>query len=137
MNRAACALGTATLAAFVLVACSGSGDEAGSQVTSVCDPVMRFRLAGIEYEGVGEVVPTEQLDGPYGDPLVLDPDTLRCVPGLVLADGEGALPTGTQAQRIAGVDPVLGLAASIDGTRYLRFSSRPDPAATGELGETP
>lgn len=137
MNRAACALAAAALAAFVLVACSGSDDETSSGVTSVCDPAMRFRLAGIEYEGVGEVVPTEQLDGPYGDPLVLDPDTLRCVPGLVLADGEGALPTGTQAQRIAGVDPVLGLAASIDGTRYLRFSSRPDPAATGELGETP
>lgn len=137
MNRAACALAAAALAAFVLVACSGSDDETSSGVTSVCDPAMRFRLAGIEYEGVGEVVPTEQLDGPYGDPLVLDPDTLRCVPGLVLADGEGALPAGTQLRRIAGVDPRLGLAASIDGTRYLRFSSRPDPAATGELGETP
>ncbi|MFN8023773.1 MAG: hypothetical protein U0Q03_19740 [Acidimicrobiales bacterium] len=137
MNRSARVLGKPTLLAIVLAACSGSGDEGGSQVTSVCDPVMRFRLKGIDYELLrgDDVVPDDRLYGPYGDPLVLDPDTFRCVANLLLADGAGSLPNGAQAQRIEGVDPILGLAASIDGgARFLRFSPRPDPEATGELG---
>lgn len=123
-------------AALLLVSACDSSDGITHRVPSSpsfptetfvsCTPVLRFRLGDIEYENqrFDDVVAAADLGPVVGEvsvyPLAID----RCEP-VVLQDGEGSLPAGTEIHEIVGVDPSTALTARLGDGVYLVYVGRP------------
>ncbi len=91
-----------------------------------CQPVPRFRLGDVEYENrqFDEQVAPEDLGPVVGEIEVYPPGIDRCEP-VVLKDGEGSWPAGTDIHEIVGIDPAVSLTASLGNNVYLVFHGHP------------
>ena len=96
-----------------------------STITS-CEPVPRFRLGNVEYEvrQFDDVIARSDLGPIVGEIRDYPAGFDRCEV-VVLSDGEGSLPVGTQIYEIVGVDRLDALTASFGNNRYLRFVGHP------------
>lgn len=90
-----------------------------------CEPVPRFRVGDIEYENrqFDDVVAVSDL-GPVVAEIRVRPAAFERCEVVVLADGEGSWPAGTNIHQIVGVDPAKALAASLGADVYLVFYGR-------------
>lgn len=112
-------------------------EEPGSPVTAPlvaasvntlvsCEPLPRFRLGDVEYENrqFDELVDPDDL-GPVAGVIEVSPAAIGRCELVVLKDGEGSWPTGTEIYEIKGVDPAVGLTASLGNGVYLVFHATP------------
>lgn len=92
------------------------------QEVRACEPVPRFRVGDIEYENrqFDDVVALSDL-GPVVAQINVRPAGIARCETVVLADGEGSWPAGTDIHQIVGVDPAKALAASLGANVYLVF----------------
>ena len=91
-----------------------------------CESVPRFRLGDFEYENrqFDEHVAPEDLGPVVGEILAYPAGFDRCEP-VVLKDGEGSWPAGTDIHEIVGIDPAVSLTASLGNNVYLVFHGHP------------